>query len=70
MPRFVYFLLTLGLLAVASQTPTGSAILEAALSEPPAGNPTTDSGWEIDPDGSTSSSEERPDSGWEIDPNG
>lgn len=52
MPRFVFFLLTLGLLTAAAQTPT------------------TDSSWEIDPDGSTSSPQERPDSGWEIDPNG
>ena len=69
MPRFVLFLLILGLLA--AQTPTVSAILEAALSsEPPAGTSTTASGWEIDPDGSTSSPQERPDSGWAIDPNG
>lgn len=32
-------------------------------------NTTADSGWAIDPDGSTFS-EERPDSGWAIDPNG
>lgn len=54
MTRLPFFLLILGLLA--AQTLTG--------------NPTTDSGWEIDPDGATSSSEERPDSGWAIDPNG
>lgn len=53
MPRLVFFLLIVGLLA-AQITP----------------NPTADSGWAIDPDGSTSSSEERPDSGWAIDPNG
>lgn len=71
MPRLVFFLLTLSLLAAAAQTSTGSAIVEVALaSEPPVGNSTTDSGWAIDPDGSTSSSEERPDSGWAIDPNG
>lgn len=52
MPRFVFFLLTLGLLVAAAQTPTGSAFLEAALSsKPPAGIPTSDSGWAIDPDG-------------------
>lgn len=69
MPRLVFFLLILGLLA--TQTPTGSAILQATLSsESPVGSPTTDSGWEIDPDGVTSSAEERPDSRWEIDPNG
>lgn len=54
MPRLAFFLLVLGLLAA----------------QIPASNPTTDSGWEIDPDGSTSSSQERLDSGWAIDPNG
>ena len=66
MPRLVFFLLTLGLLA--AQTPT-PIILQAALSsEPPEESP--QSGWGMDPDGSTTSSEERPDSGWEMDPNG
>lgn len=54
MPRLAFFLLILGLLAA----------------QIPASSPATDSGWAIDPDGSTSSSEERPDSGWAIDPNG
>ena len=69
MPRFVFFLLTLSLLA--AQIPTRSAILQAALSsEPPAPEERPNSGWEMDPDGSTTSSEERPDSGWGMDPNG
>ncbi len=69
MPRLVFFLLTLGLLA--AHTPIGVAILQAALSsEPPATGESPESGWGMDPDGSTSSSEESPDSGWEMDPNG
>lgn len=69
MPRFVFFLLTLGLLA--AQSPTGSAILEAALSsEPTDSGVSPDRGWGMDPDGSPTSSEEIPDRGWGMDPNG
>lgn len=50
MPRLVFFLLILGLLA--AQTPTGSAILHSALSsEPAAPDESPDRGWAIDPDG-------------------
>lgn len=71
MPRLVFFLLTLSLLAAAAQTPTtdsGWAIDPDGVTSSSEERP--DSGWEIDPDGSTSSSQERPDSGWAIDPNG
>lgn len=68
MYRLVFFLLTLGLLA--AQNPSGSAFLQAALSSDPADSgESPDRGWEIDPDGSTTS-EEIPDRGWEMDPNG
>lgn len=69
MYRLVFFLLALGLLA--AQNPTGSAFLQAALSSDPADSgESPDRGWEIDPDGLTSSSQETPDRGWEIDANG
>ena len=67
MPRFVFFLLTLGLLA--AQSPAGSAILEAVLSSEPAeSGESPDRGWGMDPDGSPTSSEA--DRGWAIDPDG
>lgn len=56
MPRFVFFLLTLGLLATLSSNSTGSG-------------DAPDRGWGMDPDGSTTSSEET-DRGWEMDPDG
>lgn len=69
MPRLVFFLLTLSLLA--AQILTRSAFLQAARSsEPPAPEERPNSGWGMDPNGSATSSEERPDSGWEMDPNG
>lgn len=69
MPRFVFFLLTLGLLA--AQSPAGSAILEAVLSSEPADSgESPDRGWGMDPDGSATSSEESPDRGWDMDPDG
>ena len=68
MPRFVFFLLTLGLLA--AQSPAGSAILEAVLSSEPADSgESPDRGWDMDPDGSATSSED-PDRGWGMDPDG
>ncbi len=61
MPRLALFLLTLSLLA--PHTPAGVVLRSVAdlLS--------SDSGWEMGPDGPTSS-ESDPDRGWEIDPNG
>ena len=62
MPRLAFFLLTLGLLA--PHTPAGVILRSAAdlLS--------SDSGWEIDPNGSPRPSEPSPDRGFEMDPNG
>lgn len=69
MRSVVFFFLTLGLLA--AQYLTGSTILQTVLfSEPADSGESPNRGWEIDPDGSTTSSDETPDRGWAMDPDG
>jgi len=62
MPRLTLLLLTLALLV--SNTPPGYSALRFTV-----GLLSSDSGWEMDPNGSTSP-EPSPDSGWAMDPDG
>jgi hypothetical protein len=63
MPRLTLLLLTVGLLS--AYTHAGGGVLRLA-----ADLLSSDSGWEMDPDGSPTPSEPSSDRGWEMDPNG